>query len=195
MKKWLAVLFVCVFAGNANAALINFTGQIAFHNDVIYTYFTLDNDTTNIRMWTDSFQNGTNFDPITALWDSAGNLIDENDDNDLINPATQTYYDSGFSLPSLAAGNYLFTVATYANFAVGTTLADGFIYDSEAPIPLPTWNQPANSTNMGPFWSVWLDGVDSATNPGTNPVPAPASLLLVALGLMGVAVFRRKRSV
>lgn len=181
-----------------SAAPINFTGEIDYHNDVIYTYFTLDSDASNVRVWTDSFQDGTNFDPITALWSGDGSLIDENDDDQSINPATQTYYDSGFSLASLSAGDYIFTVATYANFAIGASLSDGFAYDGQSPIALAGWDQPANDVNMGPQWSVWLDGVSSASNPDdpeepTNSVPEPGTLALMGLGLLGLGVRRTRK--
>lgn len=188
-----AILLILLSAGNANAALINFTGNIQYHNDVIYTYFTLNNDATDVRVWTDSYQNGVNFDPVTALWDASGNLIGENDDNASINAATQTRYDSGLTLPTLAAGDYIFTVATYDNLALGSTLSDGFAFDSETPVDLANWCQPSSHCNMGTFWSVWLDGVDSASNPNSS-VPEPAAILLLGLGLAAVGVSRRKKA-
>jgi len=191
MKK-IVFLFVCLLSGSANAALINFTGDITYHNDVVYTYFTLNNNATNVRVWTDSYQNGTNFDPITALWDSTGALIQENDDDSTINPSTQTVFDSGFNLPSLSAGTYLFTVATYNNFANGANLSAGFAFDSQTPIPLAQWDQPASGLNMGTHWSVWLDGVDSASNPNANSVPEPTSFILLALGMIGIGLVRKK---
>jgi len=184
-------LLLGVFSNIAQAALINFDGNIEFHNDIVRIDFTLNQDVNNIRVWTDSFQDGVNFDPITALWAADGALIREDDDNSGINPSTQTVYDSGFALSFLAAGDYIFTVATYDNFAQGSMLSDGFLFDSQNPIELAVWSQPANSVNMGSYWRVWLDGVDVAVNPNEpSPVPAPSSILLFALAL---AVLRFKK--
>ena len=184
LKAILAGALFALMTSTANAALFNFTGEIDFHNDVIFINFSLDNDATDVRIWTDSFMSGANFDPITALWNAdSGSLIAENDDNSSINPSTQTFYDSGFELASLAQGDYLFTIATFANFAVGPFLSDGFSYDGEAPIALADWDQPANDIDMGPTWSVWLDGVDSADDGSSNPVPSPATFGLIVLGL------------
>jgi hypothetical protein len=198
MKQMLNTVILTLTLGMASAAqavLINFEGNIEFHNDVIYTYFTLDNDATNVRMWTDSFKNGENFDPITALWKDSGELVDENDDNDNIDTATQTRYDSGLVFGNLSAGDYVFTIATYNNFASGTMISDGFSFDNETAIPLAVWNQPANGVDMGTFWSVWFDGVSSARSDSPSvAVSEPSAIALMSFGLFGLLASRRKSS-
>src|SRR5690606_24486924 len=118
MKIKTAVLAAALLtaAVPSQAALFNFTGHITNHNDVIQVAFTLNNDATNVRVWTDSFNSGTNFDPITALWTADGTRLAENDDNPYVGSG-QTHFDSGFILPILSAGSYIFTVATYNNFS------------------------------------------------------------------------------
>lgn len=191
MKKLLTIAVIAAMASQAQAGVFHFTGNIANHNDVVQINFSLLNNATNVRVWTDSFQSATNFDPITALWNrTTGALIDQNDDNDAVAPG-QTWYDSGFTLASLAAGDYAFTIAAYGDFAQGNNLSDPqFAYSNQAPIPLSQWCQPASSCNMGTFWSVWLDGVDSAIN---NNTPEPGSLALAGLGLAGIANMLRRR--
>jgi hypothetical protein len=180
---FLVAIGVLCFAVGAQANTFNFTGDIAYNTDVVYFNFSLANDATNVRVWTDSFQNGANFDPITALWTGTGNLIAQNDDNQTVNPSTQTYWDSGFTLATLAAGNYQFTVAAYANFANGTTLADGFSYDGQTPVPITQW-----WANAPGYYSVWFDGVDQAA----SNVPIPGAVWLLGSGLFAMGGLRLK---
>ncbi|KQW40396.1 hypothetical protein ASC76_02880 [Rhizobacter sp. Root404] len=200
----LSTFALAAFATSANASDFHFTGNITNNTDVIQVAFHLDNAATNVAVWTDSFLNGINFDPITALWNvsAGGTLMGENDDNASIDPSTQTYYDSGFVLPSLAAGDYLFTVAAFPNFAAGNTLSQGFQLDGTTPIAIADWCQPAAAdcnaprlNQKGTFWSVRLSGVDSATVPPTTPpVPEPETyaLMLAGLAITAWAVRRRK---
>lgn len=202
-------LAICMLglATISHAASFTFSGNIANHNDIVRVDFTLANDATNVRVWTDSFlatgptQNGpgTNFDPVTALWNTnTGELLDENDDDDSIDPS-QTYFDSGFSLATLAAGNYFFTVAAYPNEANGDNISEGFEADDEEPIPIANFDQPANEGNLrGTFWRINLDGVDGAVGPiDPNPseVPVPGAVWLFGSALLGFAGFGRKKSI
>lgn len=199
MKKLSAALAVSALfaAGNVNAAVFDFSGNIANHNDVVQISFSLASTATGVNVWTDSFMNATNFDPITAVWVQSGsnyNLVGQNDDNSSIAPG-QTYYDSGLTFASLAAGNYLFTIATFNNFANGSTLAQGFQFDNQAPVALSSWCQPASHCGMGTYYAVHLSGVDSAVNITPNsPVPEPETyaMLLAGLGLLGFTARRRK---
>ncbi|MBC7756443.1 MAG: DVUA0089 family protein [Bdellovibrio sp.] len=191
-------------SGIASASTFTFSGNFINQTDVARVDFSVASNATNVRLWTDSFQanatnpNGTNFDPITALWNtSTGALISQNDDNSSINSSTQTYYDSGFSLATLAAGDYFFTVAAFNNFAAGTNISGGFQFDGLAPIAIGLFNQPANSGNArGSFWRVNLDGVDNATGP-VNPsaVPLPGAVWLFGTAIAGFAGFSRRKTV
>jgi hypothetical protein len=199
-KRPVALAVSTLFAvGSVNAADFGFSGNIANHNDVIQINFSLASAATNVAVWTDSFMSAVNFDPITSVWSQSGSdysLVGQNDDNASIRPG-QTYFDSGLTFASLAAGNYLFTIGTYANFANGSLLSQGFSYDGQTPISLSTWCQPASHCGMGTFYNVHLSGVDSAENntPGTPvsavPEPETYAMLLAGLGFIGFMARRR----
>lgn len=175
----------CVLNIATQADMFDFEGYLDYHNDVDYYYFNLSTSSTLVEIWTDSFDSGAHFDPITALWDGpTGNLIAENDDNASIRPADQTYWDSGISLSSLSAGDYFFTIARYANFASGTNIADGFAYDGQTPSPL---------ANGYGYYHLNFSGVNNVIEPGPV-VPVPGAVLLGILGLSTAAMKLRKFS-
>jgi hypothetical protein len=191
MRKFSLLLGSTLLAAAAapgHAADFSFSGTIHTHKDVIEIPFTLNQDASDVKVWTDSFKDGLNFDPITVVWKD-GVMVGQNDDNGHIAPG-QTYFDSGLKFPTLSAGNYLFTIAAYNNWAVGDHLSQGFKFDHDVAIPLANWCEPASHCGMGPNWSVHLSGVDGATPP---PVPEPESYAMLAAGLgLLAAVARRK---
>lgn len=175
-------------AAASNAATFSFAGDIATQKDVVIIPFSLNEDATNIKVWTDSYLGGVNFDPITAVWHADGTLIDQNDDNPNI-AAGQTVFDSGLTFATLAKGSYFFTIATYNNFAKGPNMSDGFKYDADPAVPLQTWCQPASHCGMGTHFSVHLDGVDAAS----APVPEPSTYAMLLAGLAIVPVVARRQ--
>ncbi len=169
----------------AQAADINFSGNLAFHNDIVQIDFSLAGSATDVRLWTDSWLSGLNFDPTGALWQRSGDdflRIAVNDDDDSV-AAGQGYYDFGFALPTLAAGQYRLTLATAVNAPNGSLLSQGFGYDSQTPVAIALWNQPTRDINLndqkGSFWSVHLSNVDQAA-----VVPEPSQWMLLGLGLV-----------
>lgn len=192
MKK-LAMLsiFGLMLSGVSQAATFDYSGHISYHNDVLEIPFTLNSDANDVVVWTDSYLDGVNFDPITAVWQQSGSdysLVGQNDDNPRVMPGL-TRFDSGLRFSNLTAGSYLFTIATYNNFANGSTLSQGFQFDSQTPISLAVWNQPASHVGMGSAVSVHLSGVDSAV----LPVPEPETYALIGIGLAGLFFSKRKK--
>jgi len=208
MKRTLIISILACFllSTAASAARFEFDGYITYHNDVATINFSLESEATDVSVYTDSFNFGLdeNFDPITALWTGDGVLLEQNDD---INTSSFDW-DSGFFLDSLEAGDYMFTIASYNNFAKGTDpgdgsfpdsaeimLEDGFLRDDNTPIPIEEWAlaDGYETTGMSGYYHVVLDGVDSASQPADpSASPEPATMFLLGSGLIGLAGIRKK---
>lgn len=189
---------VCVALGlalsaGAHAANVNLSGNIVFHNDIVQFDVTLLAPATNVKIWSDSWLSGVNFDPTAALWRRSGNnysLQAQVDDDDTV-AAGQGFYDTGFAFAQLTAGQYRVTLGAAVNAANGNLLSQGFAYDNQSPILLSQWNQPSYDPNAndqkGGFWRLNFTGIDAV-----QVVPEPASWLLVALGLSALTLRKRK---
>lgn len=183
-------------AGTASATDFDFEGTMQFHNDVLLFNFTT-TEASTVTLFSSSWDDG-GFDPMLGLWDSAGNMIHFQDDGHQVGSTTSnstsythgnwdSYYDAAVGI-----GAYTVSLTTYANFYSGDNLSDGFEYDTQIPIPINTWNEPANGIRTGAFAFHVLNAA-TATGPGPDPVPEPATMLLFGTGLVGlVAVGRRK---
>lgn len=185
MKRLLAAALLGLSAANANALDFTFTGSLEHREDVAFFDFSLASLTTDVRAWTDSFQNGVNFDPIIAIWQQVGgdwSLVGQNDDNPGVGPG-QTSWDAGLNFVSLAAGNYRLSVTPYDNFANGSLLSQGFRFDGQSGI----------GHGRGDFFRVNLSNVDSADVVSPVPEPETYAMLLAGMALVAGAARRRKQ--
>lgn len=181
-------LLAAGLVGNA-AASTTLTGELRFHNSLVHIDFDVAS-AGNVSMWTDSWQSGLNVDPMLSLFGAQGQLLDWNDDDAAA--SAERAYDAGLSL-WLAAGHYRLTLSASFNGPQGGTLAEGFAYDGETPIPVPDWNQPSydlNSNNQkGMAWRVNFDGVQQAA---VVPEPQRAALLISGLLALGLLLQRQR---
>lgn len=186
------VLLGAAIAGHA--ADFSFSGHLIDNNGLVKLGFSLDAGGGDVRVWTDSFKGGANFDPTLSVWQRSGadyTLVAEVDDDSAIS-AGQTDFDAGVSLQALQAGQYLAVLSASPNYANGNTLSAVFAFDGLPAVPIAAWNQPGYDINAndqkGEFWRVNLTGVTQAA-----AVPEPASYALTLLGVVALWLSLRAR--
>jgi hypothetical protein len=212
LLSWLAIagsIVATVGVGSqANAANFSFTGSFTGDGDVQLFNFSV-GATSSVTLLTTSYAGGTNaagtviprggFDPILALFNSSGVLINQNDDGGSNVPAdsvTGAHFDTFLQSP-LAPGNYTVSVMQYNNFAVGPNLSNGFSASGATFTSIFGCSNGSfcdvttdNRTNQ---WAFDILNVDSGEQVSAVPLPAALPLFATGLGALGLLGWRRKR--
>lgn len=187
-----AAALAALAATPAAAADFSFSGMLGDPNDVLFVDFTVAGSST-VTLRTYSYAGGTNaggqtfaaggFDPILALFNSAGVLIDDNDDGGCsavpADPVTALCYDTFLQL-DLAPGTYTVAVSQFPNFAVGPNLSDGFENDA------------VDFDGRTQAFAFDVLNVDIAS--GGVPEPSSWALLIGGFGMAGGSLRRRQQA-
>lgn len=194
MKHLRALFAFAAAAALSTPALADdysYTGTLDNPNQVLLFNFTVGSE-SNVTLRTYSFAGGTmadgtvvasgGFDPILALFDSNGVLIDENDDGGSAHvPCDNGYCYDTYLEQLLAPGSYTVSVQAFSNFAIGPNLSDGFENDG-------SFNGRTNA------WAFDILNVSQATQVGgAVPEPATWAMMLFGFGATGVALRRQRR--
>ena len=192
--------FLILVGSLAAAADFSFSGTFAADNSSQLFAFNLA-ATSNVILQTYSYAGGVNqagmvipeggFDPILTLFDSAGVLINENDDgyaNVSKDSVTGQHWDS-YIQTTLAAGTYTIALTQYDNFPHDLSLSDGFSRTGQSNFTN------AFACSAGVFcdrtgdsrtadWEFDVTGTASAT-----AIPEPEVPALMVMGLVFIGAF------
>lgn len=190
----LLLISVVVFSGPAIAVDIDFSGTFQSHNDVRLYNFTTTTPNT-VTLFSSSWDDG-GFDPMLGLWNSAGQLIQFQDDGGNVGSTvsngisyTHGIWDSYYSA-TITPGTYTISITAFSNFNLGSILSNGFQLDGETPIPIASWNQPPQDRNGFRTANFVFHALNVEE---LRPVPLPGTLVLFGIGLASLAALRRKK--
>lgn len=209
-----AALAASLASAPAQAIDFSFTGALSQDDEVqLFNFGIGATSTVTLRTW--SYAGGTNaagatiaaggFDPILALFDGAGMLIDQNDDGGPAHvPAdaeTGNNWDTWLQLVDLPAGTYTVAVMQYDNLANGPNLSNGFARSglgnftptiTTCPDAQPSFNDVSGVAGCGRTGN-WAFDILNVNEAVVVETPEPASLALLGAGLLGLAGLRRRR--
>ncbi|MES2321890.1 MAG: DVUA0089 family protein [Pseudomonadota bacterium] len=205
LKTIAALLALCAYVSPASATNMSYTGQFANDNSVQLINFTVGAlSTVGLRTW--SYAGGVNaagqaiarggFDPIVALFNSAGVLIGEQDDAGCskvsADAVTRQCWDINFNI-ELVAGTYTASIQQWNNFNVSGNLADGFYYQDAQYQNFRNGSIDEMDVRRNGLWALDILNVNPAPQAQVQ-VPEPASLGLLGAGPFGMAALRRRRA-
>jgi hypothetical protein len=205
-------LCLCLSAGVASANSFSFTGNF-FQDDQLATFlFTAPSTSVTVRTW--SYAGGTNaagqliapggFDPVLSVFDATGGLtptsllIGFNNDGAGVAADVGNSFDSLLSLTALSPGGTYALVLSQNDNLPSVTFGSGFLRVGQGNFTPSAFGCVGISFCDSGFdqrdgsWAVDITGVGSASLAGATTTPEAASISLLAAGIAGLAVLRRR---
>jgi hypothetical protein len=204
LKSIFALLALCASVSSASATNISYTGQFAYDNDVqLFTFTVGALSTVGLRSY--SYAGGVNaagqtiarggFDPIVELFNSAGQLIGQQDDSVCgkvgADAVTRQCWDINLVI-QLAPGTYTASLQQYNNYSVSENLADGFYYQGVANRNFRNGFVDEMDIKRNGSWAFDILNINLPAAP--SAVPEPGSLSLLGAAMIGMGALRRRRA-
>ncbi|MCL6414364.1 DVUA0089 family protein [Aestuariirhabdus sp. Z084] len=197
MKKGFFLIAMLLCSVNVHALAMSYTGNFSNDDARFYTSFTVTQESTvNLTSW--GYAGGTNgagnviadggFDTQLFLFDSAGDLVEDDDDASNVNSASSgNSWDALLSL-ILDAGSYVAVLTQYNNDFESGDLFTGVWSGAGTSNFVDDDNNQRTSAYAFDISGEFVSDVRATT------VPEPETLVLFALGLLGIGAAKRRKA-